>query len=191
MGFVAACCTTVLGAFYGLGTEDARLNDAQIALAGEFVFIFQLAEAVFTIFVKASIGMFLLRLTPQRIYRFPIYIVIFATIVGCIVPGVAVIALYRPINALWDPKAGTCGDYSIITKLSYAVSVITVTTDWTCAIIPCIIVRGLNIPKGQKLLIMSILSLGVVASAASIGRIPYLHAYGSEVNRLCKFHSHE
>ncbi|KAI1768936.1 hypothetical protein GGR53DRAFT_316573 [Hypoxylon sp. FL1150] len=184
VAFVAACCFTIVGAYYGLGTHDSKLNASQKALALEFVFFFQLSEAAFTILVKASIAVFLIRLTTQRRYHYPLWSVIIATITGCVVPGVVVITLCKPLAAQWDPSLGTCGDYSIITKLSYAVSVITVVTDWTCAIIPIILIRRLNIPSHQKLPLMITLSLGVFASLASIGRMPYLKYYDAKEDRL-------
>lgn len=182
---MACCGFSIFGAYYGLGTRDSQLNSAQMSLSGEFVFLFQLAEGTFTPLVKASIAVFLMRLAPQRRYQYPLWFVIIATTVGCVVPGVTVVLLCRPVTAMWDSTTGTCGDYSIITKLSYTVSVLTVITDWTCAIIPCIIIRRLNIPKNQKLPLMLTLSLGILASAASIGRMPYLKYYDTTTDRLC------
>lgn len=184
LAFVAACCFTIVGAYYGLGSPDSKLDPSQKALALELVFFFQLAEAAFTILVKASIAVFLIRLTTQKRYHYPLWFVIIATIAGCVVPGVVVVTLCKPLAAQWDPSLGTCGDYSIITKLSYAVSVITVVTDWTCAIIPIILIRRLNVPPHQKLPLMITLSLGVFASLASIGRMPYLKYYDAEEDRL-------
>ncbi|KAI0006417.1 hypothetical protein F4779DRAFT_596471, partial [Xylariaceae sp. FL0662B] len=184
LAFIAACCFTITGAYYGLGTRDSKLNSSQRIAALELVFFFQLAEAAFTILVKSSIAVFLIRLTNQKRYHYPLWFVIIATVAGCVVPGVVVITLCRPLAAQWDPSLGTCGDYTIITKLSYAVSVITIVTDWTCAIIPCILIRRLNIPQKHKLPLMATLSLGILASLASIGRMPYLKSYDDKVDRL-------
>ncbi|KAI1641310.1 hypothetical protein F4809DRAFT_585837 [Biscogniauxia mediterranea] len=177
LAFIAACAFTIAASYYGLGTHDSLLTPEQKSLSLEFIFFFQLCEAAFTILIKSSIAIFLLRIAIQRRYRYPLWFVIIATIVGCVVPGVVVITLCRPLSAQWDPSAGTCGDYSIIISLSYAVSVITVVTDWVCAIIPCILIRSLNITTDQKIPLMITLSLGILASAASIGRMPYLQYY--------------
>ncbi|KAI1084356.1 hypothetical protein F5B20DRAFT_524596 [Whalleya microplaca] len=184
LAFIAACCFTVVAAYYGLGMPDSKVNSAQRVVALQLVFFFQLSEAAFTILVKSSIAVFLIRLTTQKRYHYPLWFVIIATVAGCVVPGVVVITLCRPLAAQWDPSLGTCGDYGIITQLSYAVSVITVVTDWTCAIIPCILIRKLNIPPNHKLPLMATLSLGILASVASIGRMPYLKYYDATVDRL-------
>ncbi|KAI1404487.1 hypothetical protein F4819DRAFT_447770 [Hypoxylon fuscum] len=184
LAFIAACCFTIVAAYYGLGSPDSKLDASQKSLALEFVFFFQLSEAAFTILVKASIAVFLIRLTTQRRYHYPLWFVIISTIAGCVVPGVVVITLCKPLAAQWDPSLGSCGDYSIITKLSYAVSVITIVTDWTCAIIPIVLIRKLNIPSHHKLPLTITLSLGIFASLASIGRMPYLKAYDAQEDRL-------
>ncbi|KAI1502584.1 hypothetical protein F5X99DRAFT_378488 [Biscogniauxia marginata] len=180
LAFIAACGFTTAAAYYGLGTHDSQLSAAQKSLALELIFFFQLSEAAFTILVKSSIAIFLLRIATQKRYRYPLWFVIIATVIGCVVPGVVVITLCQPLSAQWDPSAGTCGDYTIIINLSYAVSVITVVTDWVCAILPCILIRSLNILSHQKIPLMITLSLGILASAASIGRMPYLQYYDTE-----------
>ncbi|KAI5927364.1 hypothetical protein F4810DRAFT_363053 [Camillea tinctor] len=177
LSFIAACGFTIAAAYYGLGTHDSLLTPEQKSLSLMFIFFFQLCEAAFTILVKSSIAIFLLRIVTQKRYRYPLWFVIIATIIGCVVPGVVVITLCQPLSAQWDPSAGTCGDYTIIINLSYAVSVITVVTDWVCAILPCIMIKSLNILTHQKIPLMITLSLGILASAASIGRMPYLQYY--------------
>ncbi|KAI0601560.1 hypothetical protein F4775DRAFT_589337 [Biscogniauxia sp. FL1348] len=112
----------------------------------------------------SSIAILLLRIAIQRSYRYPLWFVIIATIIGCVVPGVVAITLCRPLSAQWDPSAGTCGDYTVIINLSYAVSVITVVTDYICAITPGILIRSLNITRQQKVPLMITLSLGILAS---------------------------
>ncbi len=128
----------------------------------------------------------MLRIWTVKRYRYPLWCVIIATIVGCVIPGVVVITLCKPLAAQWDPSLGSCGDYTIIAILSYAVSIITVLTDWTCAIIPILLVRKLQIRAHQKVPLMITLRLGIFASLASIGRMPYLKYYTAEKDRLCK-----
>ncbi|EFX04563.1 hypothetical protein CMQ_1491 [Grosmannia clavigera kw1407] len=50
-----------------------------------------------------------------------------------------------------------------------------ITTDWTCAILPWFNIRRLQMPIRAKVLVMTILSLGAIASSATIVRAPYLN----------------
>jgi hypothetical protein len=64
--------------------------------------------------------------------------------------------------------------------------------DWTIGIIPYFIVRKLNIPQGQRRLVICILALGSIGSAATVIRVPLLtelkDSYeGPEGDFLCKY----
>lgn len=77
-------------------------------------------------------------------------------------------------------------DYSIIQNISYFISASSILTDWSCAILPCIIVWNLNMKRKLKVSAAGILALGAVASLSTIVRLPYLGAYTAPKDHYCK-----
>ncbi|KAJ4251053.1 hypothetical protein NW762_011704 [Fusarium torreyae] len=95
---------------------------------------------------------------------------------------IGLFAMCRPISANWDPTAGTCSAPIVITSLSYLVSAAAVATDWVCAILPAFMLYKAQMKKATKISISIILGLGVVASIATIVRLPYIKFYGDPVD---------
>jgi hypothetical protein len=71
--------------------------------------------------------------------------------------------------------------------LSYLVSVMSLITDWTCSLLPCFVVWNLQMKSRLKASVCGVLALGMVASAATIVRLPYLKYYNIPTNYLCTF----
>ncbi|KAL6352269.1 hypothetical protein LRP88_14475 [Fusarium phalaenopsidis] len=83
----------------------------------------------------------------------------------------------RPVQANWDKSAGTCSPPIVITSLSYLVSAAAVATDWICAILPGFMLYKAQMKMATKVSISIILGLGVLASIATIVRLPYIKFY--------------
>lgn len=62
-------------------------------------------------------------------------------------------------------------------------------TDWISALYPCYIVSKLQMPRRTKITIVFVLGLGILASIATIVRLPYLRYYDTakyKTDFLCK-----
>lgn len=97
---------------------------------------------------------------------------------------VAVVALCQPLPYYWDKtiEGGWCASTSIITRISYLISVMAVITDWTCSLVPCFVVWNLQMKSRLKISVCAVLALGIVASAATVIRLPYLRYYNIVTN---------
>ncbi|KAK1470169.1 hypothetical protein CCUS01_06554 [Colletotrichum cuscutae] len=82
---------------------------------------------------------------------------------------IAVVAVCRPMEYTWD---------------NYMISVLAIVTDWTCAIVPTVVVWGLQMKSRVKVSVCAVLALGATASAATIVRLPYLQYYNQVENYL-------
>lgn len=82
------------------------------------------------------------------------------------------IFICSPISKFWDPiTPGKCfNKYGIY----LADTVASVITDVAILAHPIPLVRGLNIPKSQKIKVYALLAAGGVATAASIARLAIL-----------------
>ncbi|KAJ4250252.1 hypothetical protein NW762_012067 [Fusarium torreyae] len=184
--FEISCVWAIYGAYYGLGSRDDVIN-GNIPLtvrAGEYVAYFQICHALCVPLIKASIAVALMRITGAKRYRFPLYFVILASVVLCFAGWISLVTLCKPVAALWNPQLGKCGDYAVITKISYVVSIVTIITDWTCAIIPFFVLRHLQMSWRVKGLLMGVLGMGIFASVAAIVRYPWLKYYNAPRDQL-------
>lgn len=84
---------------------------------------------------------------------------------------------------------GTCLPGNGFIIVSYFGSVVQVVTDWVCAIVPFFVVKDLQMPKRKKISLLAVLMLGVLASIASLIRMPYYKYYDQVAypnNYFCK-----
>ncbi|KAJ0270384.1 hypothetical protein CBS470a_013528 [Colletotrichum nupharicola] len=94
----------------------------------------------------------------------------------------------RPVSYTWDKSLdGSFAPTNIITSISYLISVMAIITDWTCAIVPTVVVCGLQIKSRVKASVCAVLALGAIASAATIIRLPYLQYYNVVDDYLHEF----
>ncbi|TDZ24413.1 hypothetical protein Cob_v003424 [Colletotrichum orbiculare MAFF 240422] len=108
-----------------------------------------------------------------------------ASILSTTVGFIAVVAVCRPVSFTWDKSIdGHCAPSNIITSISYVISVLAIITDWTCAVVPTVVVWGLQMKSRVKASVCAVLGLGAIASAATIVRLPYLQYYNQPKNYL-------
>ncbi|KAF6808237.1 cation-transporting atpase 4 [Colletotrichum sojae] len=183
--FVACCVFTSMAVYAGMGTADERLTDWNHVAGVTWLGFFQITYAWSLPFIKASICFTVFRITNCRRYRVILGGVMVASMLSTTVGFVAVVAVCRPVSYTWDKSIdGKCAPSTIITAISYVISVLAIITDWTCAIVPTVVVWGLQMKSRVKASFCAILALGAVASAATIVRLPYLQYYNKPQNYL-------
>ncbi|KAI1839378.1 hypothetical protein JX266_014411, partial [Neoarthrinium moseri] len=145
---------------------------------------FQIFYVLSTVPIKSSICVALIRITTRKLYKWILYGIIFFTIISCLVTDIAVLSWCQPIPATWDPSAGSCADKSVIINVSYFILVISILTDWVCAILPAFILWNVQLRYRVKLSVAIVLGLGFIASTATIVRIRYLVYYSIAEDNL-------
>ncbi|PVH95305.1 hypothetical protein DM02DRAFT_618003 [Periconia macrospinosa] len=171
------CIADYIAISYGLGAHASRLTEYEIGQGKKWFLIAGLSYAAATAPVKASICVLILRITPQRTYRWILYGVIVISSLGSFIRIVAYLARCQPLEAAWYPAKGKCGPASILTNVSYFFGTICILTDFICALLPALIIWKIQIFRKAKLYIGIMLALGVLASIATIIRMQYLFAY--------------
>ncbi|KAF4125263.1 hypothetical protein GMORB2_4103 [Geosmithia morbida] len=196
LGFVAVVAHTSFDPGYGCQGRRSRPGDEMMysqvshwlrglaSRAAEYVAYFQICHALCVPLIKTSIAVALVRIAEAKRYRFPLYSVMLASTVLCFAGWISLVSLCNPTATLWNPQLGTCGNYEIITKISYVVSIVTIVTDWTCAIIPFFVLRKLQVSMRTKSLLLFVLGMGVLASVASAVRYPWLKYYDVTTDAL-------
>ncbi|KAE8447336.1 hypothetical protein EG329_010894 [Mollisiaceae sp. DMI_Dod_QoI] len=186
-GYLAFLCSTVFAikaAYYGLGTRDVGLNELLMIRCAEYLLYSSVIYGISMPLIKASVVFTLLRITTDKTFRWSLYVMQFVATVMSIVGILASLLYCRPVKAYWNPLLGTCGNFMVVVNIGYAWTAVGIITDWTCAILPYLIVRKLQMSKRTKTTVMIILGLGAVASTATIVRAPYLQYYLVQKDRL-------
>ncbi|KAI0595172.1 GPCR, PTH11-type [Biscogniauxia sp. FL1348] len=184
MAFLASTIFGVLAAHYGLGTPDSLLNDYLMVRCTEYLLYCQVLYGFSMPLIKASVVFTLLRVTREALYRWLLYAMLFVATVMALVGILASLLYCRPTPAYWNPLLGTCGDFMVVVNIGYAWTAVGIVTDWMCAILPYFIVRKLQMARRTKMVVMGILSLGALASTATVVRAPYLQYYLAQSNQL-------
>lgn len=137
-------------------------------------------------FTKASIALALMRLSPDRRYYYPLWATIVVNFGSSVGGLVAVFTNCEPLQATWNPLLGRCGSKEKVAQISLVVSIFQIVTDWHCALLPLVILKGLQLPKRKKISILCLLGLGGFASIATMLRIPYFKYYTIPEDYLCR-----
>ncbi|KAM5354602.1 hypothetical protein ACJ41O_001249 [Fusarium nematophilum] len=187
VGWVLFMCVvgiTSRGTYAGIGMRDEDLNDNMQQDGRMYTFLFQTFYCCSLLFIKSSICATLLRIAIERIHRIIIWMTLAASYIPTLTVIIGLLATCRPISANWDPNAGVCSPPIVIMSLSYLVSATTVATDWICAILPGFMLYKARMKRATKVSISIILGLGVLASIATIVRLPYLAYYSKPEDYL-------
>jgi hypothetical protein len=99
----------------------------------------------------------------------------------------------QPPATYWreSPRTpGKCWDDKVVLGMDMTASLINCIGDWTFGILPLFVVRGLNMRKRTRLLVMCLLSFAAIGSIATVVRMFYLPKLLTGDDYLCKiFHS--
>ncbi|KJZ68982.1 hypothetical protein HIM_11623 [Hirsutella minnesotensis 3608] len=176
--FTVVCALILEGVRDGLGKHNTALASDKLILSIKIsgltptrIYILDM------IFVKLSIGIFLLRLAVWTAYKWILRI--------CLV----VFALWglglffwntfqcNPVEKLWDFRIqyGYCASPDAIVSWAIALSVLNIVSDWVYALLPVPMVWNIKMTKQAKITVIFLLGLGIFASIATVVRFKYLH----------------
>ncbi|KAI0112966.1 hypothetical protein F4814DRAFT_420117 [Daldinia grandis] len=180
--YIFFCVVAIMGCLSGWGATDDAISGKD--LTGQmrknglrWIFVCEATYLVCLPFIKTSICVALLRITSAKRYVIPLWLTIVVGIVGSAVGFGTVISQCKPINVSWEGGPGDCSGLDTVGKMTFAMSTVTIITDWLCAIFPGLILWNLNMKPRVKASLIFVLSLGVLASICTCVRLPYIHLY--------------
>ncbi|KAK6000055.1 hypothetical protein QM012_004043 [Aureobasidium pullulans] len=173
MTFITVLC----GCKAGLGQHDYDLEEGDYSKIKRALMTFQVLYCASLIFIKSSICVALIRLVISKRLLYTLYSILALSASYGFIAMMTVLLQCKPLKATWDPSAGTCSSEAIIVHISYFVTACSITTDFACAVMPFIILWKLQMRKRLKFTVAAMLSLGFLASAATMIRIKYLDSY--------------
>ncbi|KAJ3486784.1 hypothetical protein NLG97_g6544 [Lecanicillium saksenae] len=175
--FTAMCAFILEGVRRGMGRHNAAIkSDDDKVAALMWQAIATIAYILAMMFVKLSIGVFLLRLSAKKVYSTVIKISL--VIVALYTMGVFFWDVFQcmPVAKQWDYRItqGRCASGQDIINAAYAISVLTVVSDWFYALLPIPMLWNVKMTKQAKVTVVLILGLGIFASVATLIRVKFL-----------------
>ncbi|KAE9376307.1 hypothetical protein N431DRAFT_400438 [Stipitochalara longipes BDJ] len=126
-----------------------------------------------TLFIKASILLFYLRLPSTRAFKIVTYLTLVVACGYCLFGAFTWLFMCRPIRAYWDLTVkGTCLNFKIAFLVGGALNV---ATDLVMLLLPLWVLRPLRLPLKQKVGVTVILMTGsfvCVVSTIRLAKIP-------------------
>lgn len=115
-------------------------------------------------FVKLSIGVFLLRLAVQKRYKWTIYISMTVVLIWSVALFFWDVFQCSPVAAQWDYTIPnyTCVAAQQVINAAYALSVLNIITDWLYALMPIPMIWKVKMTSQAKATVVAILGLGIL-----------------------------
>ncbi|KAG9189862.1 hypothetical protein G6011_06730 [Alternaria panax] len=179
--FIAYTTSSCIGVHYGTGRHHDDLSIEGVQNAKHAWYFCYLFYSVSMICSKLSIGFLLLRISIRKLHTWIIYIAMCVSIIaGGAFFFVCLFQCY-PVSYMWDrtSQEGKCVDNTVITALGYVYSILSIITDFTFAIIPGFLVWHLQLKRRTKVALIPLITMGCIASAAVIARLPFVHYFNS------------
>jgi hypothetical protein len=140
----------------------AGLTDAQYQEGKMWHFIIGTLYTTTTTLSKCSISCFMLRIARDKIHRWIFQGVIGLSIIACATRLVHWFSRCKHIQDNWyvgqDPPA--CASSAVMTNITIFFSVICISTDLVCSILPVIIVYNLRMKKKLKVYVIIMFIIG-------------------------------
>ncbi|RDA94461.1 hypothetical protein CP533_2230 [Ophiocordyceps camponoti-saundersi (nom. inval.)] len=178
--FTLTCCFVLAGVGRGLGKHNAALSIPDLVAAlmpSQWQSIATTIYILNMMFVKLSIGIFLLRLSNVwAVYKWILWISL--TIVTLWSIGLFIWDIFQciPVQKQWDFRIerGECASPKGIVDSVIALTVLTVSSDWLYALLPIPMVWNVKMTRQAKVTVIVILGLGIFASIATLVRLRFL-----------------
>lgn len=139
------------------------------------------------IFSKLSIGLFLLRIVASRLHARIAYFAMGLGVLIGLVFFFATLLQCQPVSYFWnEDQSGHCIPMDVLVFLTFLYSALNIICDFTFALLPMVIVTGLNMNKKTKVALAPLLSMGCIASGAVVVRLAYIERF-RDPDFLCGF----
>ncbi|PNS14572.1 Oxysterol-binding 1 [Sphaceloma murrayae] len=169
--FIVTCILSALGTIEGLGVKDRNLAEGypgpkDPTRARQKAVLFQITYSFTLALVKTSIALALYRITTSKVIRGYLWFIIGLSAATSVVILGVLLSICRPAAATWDPTitARTCASNpgARINGVFIFSTISAIVTDFSCSIIPYIIIWRLQMPKKTKIMLASVLGLSFV-----------------------------
>lgn len=144
---------------------DVQFTDLPNALKARW--LGEIAYILTSVFLKFTVGLFLLRICSHVWQSTVIWGVLAIVLIFNIVYMFIAVAQCQPVNYFWTrvgstPVKGTCVSKELASGSTYAATAVNAFADWTLGLLPIALVWHLELNRRAKWSIAGILALGVL-----------------------------
>ncbi|KJZ71691.1 hypothetical protein HIM_08929 [Hirsutella minnesotensis 3608] len=173
--FTVVCALVLESVRAGLGKRNATLTSANLALILKWLTLSIAIYILNMMFVKLSVGLFLLRLAVWTAYKWILWSCLIVFTLWSLVIFFWNIFQCIPVEKQWDFRIqqGHCASQDAVSSWTTALNVLIILSDWVYALLPVPIVWNVKMTKQAKISVVLILGLGILASIATLVRLRY------------------
>ncbi|OCL14248.1 hypothetical protein AOQ84DRAFT_407403 [Glonium stellatum] len=171
----------VASTFWFIGPNHHYITPSRGLQSGMLGFIAVPIWAFALSCIKLSVALTLLRFLQATGWRVLLYIIIGVQIFFAIANTIFALLLCRPIAASWNPfiAGAKCLNHEALRVASTASSYIDIATDIILSLIPLVFLTKLHRPFQEKILVFSLMAMGLFASIASIRKVIIIKQWGT------------
>ncbi|KAL2260159.1 hypothetical protein VTK26DRAFT_5930 [Humicola hyalothermophila] len=140
-------------------------------------FLCEVLYALMSALVRTSVAAFLLEVAAARGHRLILYANLAIIWVLCIAYFLIMLFQCNPVSYFWGQvlgQSGSCIAPELVPGATIAHSILSFVTDITLAILPATMLWNVNLDRRTKMIVSTLLGLGVFAGFAMIIRIPFI-----------------
>jgi hypothetical protein len=171
----------LIGVGYGVGRHNYYVSPDDTIQAEKFLFISQPPYAWSLACAKISIALMLMRIQRDRKawVWFLSFMILFSVLIA-VTMNTFQFSLCKPLSAIWDHSTpgAKCMDLSIAQVSIYVTAILTIVTDVILSLSPIFFIINIQRPLREKFALGFVMSLGLVASGASIAKTTLVKTYG-------------
>ncbi|KFZ17109.1 hypothetical protein V501_01900 [Pseudogymnoascus sp. VKM F-4519 (FW-2642)] len=175
--FVIFCGLAITSVHYGTGQHASALPQEAIPVGLKWWWACESVYVLSNMALKLSISIFLLRIAVTRVSRIIIYSIITVVELYSAFYFFLFVLQCRPSSYFWTQYTdgtGTCVNPKLTVDATYAYSAVSCVADWALGLVPIFLIWNVQMDRRTKLSVAAILSVGAIASSATIIRIPYI-----------------
>ncbi|KAJ5806988.1 hypothetical protein N7474_010580 [Penicillium riverlandense] len=157
------------GSLYGTGKRFEDITPSNALMAMRYWWLCEIGYCFSSVFCKASVCVFLLRITVRRVHNWILYLVMFFTVATGLLFMFLMLLQCRPLSFFWTrvgpnpPTDGSCITMDGIIAMTYVYSVFAAICDLTAGILPIFLVWNLNMDFNLKVAVVGILGLACMS----------------------------
>ncbi|KAH7379969.1 hypothetical protein BKA64DRAFT_686770 [Cadophora sp. MPI-SDFR-AT-0126] len=159
----------------GQRNKDIKLSDIPIAM--HFFFAGEILYIITSLFMRLSIGIFILRIMTQKVYIWTIRITLAFITLVTVMNFFYTIFQCAPIKYFWlqfSGLKGKCLPAPQVQALSISYSAVSAAADIVFGVLPICVLWNLQMNRKAKIIVGGLLCVGIVAGLTVIVRIKYI-----------------
>lgn len=180
--FLAFQSLTLWGTSYGFGLHIWTANANHWLGLLFFEWMWEIIYIIVQTMTKISVLLLYYRIFPQMWFRRILFMLVGAMFLHFIVFTAVIVTACKPIKSFWDKSiTGKCLDTRPVGLIGSAFSIL---EDVVFLCLPIPLIWKLKLKTSRKVGITLILTIGVVACAASVVRLRYLYQYNQTFDQV-------